>query len=142
MTADPDRDPEAPAAALPALPQGPLSTRLDRWLWAVRLTRTRALAVDACRAGHVRLNGDRAKASATVRPGDEVRLRLEGLERIVEVAHVLERRVGAPVAVRCYVDRTPAPPPPEHVAVAAVRERGAGRPTKRDRRELDRMRGR
>ncbi|NKY11106.1 RNA-binding S4 domain-containing protein [Cellulomonas hominis] len=120
----------------------PTSTRVDRWVWAVRLTKTRALAAAACRAGHVRVNGDRAKPATTVKVGDEVRVRGEGPERIVEVARVIERRVGAAPAAECYVDRTPAPPPPEQVAVAAVRERGAGRPTKRERREIDRLRGR
>lgn len=133
---------ESAPAALPGLPVGPPSTRVDRWVWAVRLTKTRALAAAACRAGHVRVNGDRAKPATTVRVGDEVRVRGEGPERIVEVAHVVERRVGPVPAAACYVDRTPPPPPPEHVAAAGVRERGAGRPTKRERRELDRLRGR
>jgi ribosome-associated heat shock protein Hsp15 len=124
------------------LPAGPSSTRVDRWVWAVRLTKTRALAAAACRAGHVRVNGDRAKPATSVKVGDEVRVRGEGPERIVEVAHVLERRVGAGPAATAYVDRTPAPPPPEQVAVAAQRDRGAGRPTKRERREIDRLRGR
>lgn len=138
-------DGAAPDSAAPAakpLPPGPPSTRVDRWVWAVRLTKTRAAAATACRAGHVRVNGERAKPATSVKVGDEVRVRGEGPERIVEVAHVLERRVGADVAVRCYVDRTPAPPPPSQVAVAAQRDRGAGRPTKRERREIDRLRGR
>ncbi|WP_203668833.1 RNA-binding S4 domain-containing protein [Cellulomonas pakistanensis] len=124
------------------MPPGPPSTRVDRWVWAVRLTKTRAAAATACRAGHVRVNGERAKPATSVKVGDEVRVRGEGPERIVEVAHVLERRVGAEPAARCYIDRTPAPPPPEQVAVAAQRDRGAGRPTKRERREIDRLRGR
>ena len=132
----------APAPAAKPLPAGPASTRVDRWVWAVRLTKTRAAAATACRAGHVRVNGERAKPATSVKVGDEVRVRGEGPERIVEVAHVLERRVGPEPAARCYVDRTPAPPPPEQVAVAAQRERGAGRPTKRERREIDRLRGR
>lgn len=136
-------DGPAPGAPAPKpLPAGPATTRVDRWVWAVRLTKTRALAAAACRAGHVRVNGERAKPATTVKVGDEVRVRGEGPERIVEVAHVLERRVGAEPAARCYVDRTPAPPPPEQVAVAARRDRGAGRPTKRERREIDRLRGR
>lgn len=146
MTADPGDAPAPPTSpatpARPVLPAGPSSTRVDRWVWAVRLTKTRALAAAACRAGHVRVNGDRAKPATSVKVGDEVRVRGEGPERIVEVAHVLERRVGAGPAATAYVDRTPAPPPPEQVAVAAQRDRGAGRPTKRERREIDRLRGR
>lgn len=134
--------PAAAPAAGPRLPDGLASTRVDRWVWAVRLTKTRALAAAACRAGHVRVNGDRAKPATTIRAGDEIRVRGDGPERVVEVARVIERRVGPVPAATCYVDRTPAPPPPEHVAVAARRERGAGRPTKRERRDIDRLRGR
>lgn len=121
------------------LPSGPDSTRVDRWLWAVRLTKTRADAAQACRGGHVRVNDRPAKAASTVKAGDEVRLRLHGTTRIVEVGHVLEKRVGAPIAVRCYVDNTPEAPPQSALPVMR-RDRGAGRPTKRDRRVLDRLR--
>lgn len=124
------------------VPAGPTSTRVDRWVWSVRLTKTRSAAAAACRAGHVRVNGDRAKPATLVTVGDEVRVRGDGPERIVVVRQVIERRVGAAVAVTCYRDDTPPPPPREHVAVAAQRERGAGRPTKRERREIDRLRGR
>ncbi|WP_448061344.1 RNA-binding S4 domain-containing protein [Cellulomonas hominis] len=123
-------------------PAAPTRTRVDRWVWAVRLTRTRAQAAAACRAGHVRVNGDRVKPASPVAVGDEVRVRGDGPERIVVVARVIERRVGPSVAVECFVDHTPPPPPREHVAVAAQRDRGAGRPTKRERREIDRLRGR
>ena len=114
------------------------STRLDRWLWAVRLTRTRPDAAAACRGGHVRVNDRPAKPSTTVSPGDEVRALVGNTTRIVEVTRVIQKRVGAADAVTCYLDRTP-PPPPTPVPVAA-RDRGAGRPTKRDRRILDRWR--
>ena len=114
------------------------STRLDRWLWAVRLTRIRPDAAAACRGGHVRVNDRPAKPSTTVSPGDEVRALVGNTTRIVEVTRVIQKRVGAADAVTCYLDRTP-PPPPTPVPVAA-RDRGAGRPTKRDRRILDRWR--
>ncbi|KUH39981.1 MULTISPECIES: RNA-binding S4 domain-containing protein [Streptomyces] len=121
--------------------QANAGVRVDSWIWAVRLTKTRSQAATACRAGHVRVNGDRAKPAQTVKPGDEVRVFHAGRERVVEVRRALAKRVGAPVAAEAYTDRTPAPPPREHVALAAVRERGAGRPTKRERRELDQLRG-
>ncbi|MCL3862443.1 RNA-binding S4 domain-containing protein [Actinotalea sp. K2] len=117
------------------------TTRVDRWVWAVRLFRTRSLAAAACRAGHVRVNGDRAKPAGHVKVGDEVRVRVGGTERIVVVARVVERRVGATVAVDCLVDRTPPPPPREERPAVPVRDRGAGRPTKRERREIERLRG-
>ncbi|HEY8719902.1 RNA-binding S4 domain-containing protein [Pengzhenrongella sp.] len=124
------------------IPSGPTSTRVDRWVWVVRMTRTRAQAAAACRAGHVRINGDRAKPATMVKVGDEIRLRVDGLERIVDVAKIIEKRVGATVAAECLVDRTPPPVPREHVALIAQRDRGAGRPTKRERREIDHLRGR
>ena len=115
------------------------STRLDRWLWAVRLTKTRPDAAAACRGGHVRVNGRPAKPSTTVSPGDEVRAVVGDRTRIVEVSRVIEKRVGAADAVTCYLDRTP-PPPSTPAVPVAIRDRGAGRPTKRDRRILDRWR--
>ena len=112
---------------------------MDAWLWAVRVYKTRTLATDACRAGHVRVNGDRAKAAQTVRPGDEVRVRIAGFDRILVVRQLLTKRVGAPLAALAAEDRTPVREP---VALLAVRDRGAGRPTKRERREIDHLRGR
>jgi ribosome-associated heat shock protein Hsp15 len=117
-------------------------TRVDAWLWAVRLFRTRSAAAAACRAGHVRVNGRPAKPATSVAIGDEVRARVGDRERIVEVARLISTRVGAPIAVECYVDHSPAPEPADSSAPTGRRERGAGRPTKRDRREIDRLRGR
>ncbi len=111
------------------------TTRVDRWLWAVRLAKTRADAAAACRGGHVRVNDQPAKPATAIRPGDTVRSRIHDIHRTVEVRTVIEKRVGAPVAVTCYVDHTP--PPPDEGPPVALRERGAGRPTKRDRRRLD-----
>jgi ribosome-associated heat shock protein Hsp15 len=116
--------------------------RVDAWLWAVRLYKTRSMATTACRAGHVRINGERAKAAQTVAPGDEVRVRDTGRERIVEVRRLIVKRVGAPVAAECLIDRTPPPPPRAEAPFIPIRDRGAGRPTKRERRDIDRLRGR
>ena len=118
------------------------STRVDSWIWSVRLLKTRSLAAAACRAGHVRVNGERVKPAHAVRPGDEVRLRHDGRERVVVVSRVISKRVRAPVAAECYVDNSPPPPPREAVAPVALRDRGTGRPTKRERRDLDRLLGR
>lgn len=117
------------------------TVRVDVWIWSVRLAKTRSTAAAACKAGHVRINGDRAKPAQPVNPGDEVRIRQEGRERIVKVTRLIRKRVGAPVAVECYTDHSPPPPPREAVAPAGIRDRGTGRPTKRDRREMDRLRG-
>jgi ribosome-associated heat shock protein Hsp15 len=118
------------------------STRVDRWVWAARLTRTRALAAAACRSGHVKVNGDRAKPATSVKVGDEVRVRSEGLERIVVITRIIDKRVGAAVAAECFVDHTPAPLPREEVPSVLQRDRGTGRPTKRERRLIDQLRGR
>jgi ribosome-associated heat shock protein Hsp15 len=120
----------------------PTTARVDSWIWAVRLIKSRSLATAACRAGHVRINGDKVKASQSVRVGDEVRVREAGFDRVVVVRRLLVKRVSAPVAVESYTDNTPPPPPREEVALAPVRDRGAGRPTKRERRELEKLRGR
>ena len=118
------------------------TARVDAWVWAVRLTKTRSAATAACKAGHVRVNGERAKPAQPVRVGDEVRLRTTELERTVTVARLVVKRVGAPVAADCLVDLTPPPPPKEQVPIVVIRDRGAGRPTKRERRDLERLRGR
>ncbi|PRY68554.1 heat shock protein Hsp15 [Glaciihabitans tibetensis] len=118
------------------------SARVDSWVWAVRLIKSRSLATAACRAGHVRVNGEKVKAAQPVRVGDEVRVREAGFDRIVTVKRILVKRVGAPVAAESYTDNTPPPPPREEVALAPMRDRGAGRPTKRERRDLEKLRGR
>lgn len=118
------------------------SVRVDAWLWAVRVYKTRSAATTACRAGHVRVNGERAKAAVQVKPGDELRVRIAGFDRILVVRETIAKRVGAPQAAAAAEDRTPPPPPRESVPFMPVRDRGAGRPTKRDRRDIDRLRGR
>jgi ribosome-associated heat shock protein Hsp15 len=115
---------------------------VDSWIWSVRLAKTRSAASGACRAGHVRVNGVRVKPAHSVRAGDEVRLRQDGRERVVVVARVIAKRAGAPVAAECYVDHSPPPPPREETVTVAARDRGAGRPTKRERRSIDKLLGR
>ncbi len=112
---------------------------MDRWLWSVRLAKTRADAATACRGGHVRINDRPAKPAATVQVGDRVRARVYDRNRIVEVTRVIEKRVGAPIAQECYIDHTPPEPSAAGQPLFAHRDRGAGRPTKRDRRMLDQL---
>ncbi|MFI6980445.1 RNA-binding S4 domain-containing protein [Embleya sp. NPDC050154] len=116
------------------------TVRVDSWIWSVRLTKTRSLAAAACKAGHVRVNGDKVKPAQSIRIGDEVRVRQNGHERIVVVKRIVRKRVGPPVAAECLIDNSPPPPPREEVVVVARRDRGAGRPTKRDRRVLEQFR--
>jgi ribosome-associated heat shock protein Hsp15 len=132
------------STASPSTPRKPTldSARVDSWLWAVRLFKTRSAATTFCRAGHVRVNGDRVKAAQSVRIGDEIRVRVANVDRIVVVAKIVVKRVGAPAAAECMIDLTPPPPPREEKPLAPTRDRGAGRPTKRERRVTDRLRGR
>ena len=118
------------------------TVRIDVWIWAVRLVKTRAAATDACRGGHVRLNGQPAKAAQPVRIGDEVRVRIHGFDRIVVVKQLLAKRVAAPAAAEAIEDRSPPRPTAIEAAQVPHRPRGAGRPSSRERREIDRLRGR
>lgn len=121
----------------------PGSVRLDAWIWSVRLAKTRSQAADACKGGHVRVNGEKVKPAQAVKVGDQVRVRRsDGWERVVTVTKLISKRVGPPAAAECYADQSPPPPPREFAGPTAVRDRGAGRPTKRDRREVDRLRNR
>jgi ribosome-associated heat shock protein Hsp15 len=115
------------------------STRVDVWLWAVRIYKTRSAATAACRGGHVRVNRGTAKASTHVKIGDRVEAFVER-PRILEVVAVIEKRVGAAVAATCLVDHSPPAPVIKREPRVFVRERGTGRPTKRERRKLDRLR--
>jgi ribosome-associated heat shock protein Hsp15 len=114
---------------------------VDSWIWSVRLAKTRSAAAAAIRGGHVRVNGVRVKPAHLVRPGDEVRVRQSDRERIVVVTRVITKRVGPPIATGCYVDNSPPPPSREMASPAGVRDRGAGRPTKRDRRSIEKLIG-
>lgn len=115
--------------------------RVDSWIWAVRLTKTRSQATTACRAGHVRVNDQTAKASVAVRAGDVVRVRLHGFDRVYRVVGLAARRGSATEAAKLYEDLTPPPPPRVERPLMPIRDPGAGRPSKRERRELDRLRG-
>jgi ribosome-associated heat shock protein Hsp15 len=118
------------------------SARVDRWLWSVRVFKTRSLATEACRGGHVAVNGGVTKPSTQVKVGDTVTVRFGGRDRVLEVARLVTSRMGAPIAAECFVDRSPPPPPPEMSAAGVIRDRSTGRPTKRDRRLTDRLRQR
>ncbi len=135
----------APSQALGGAPLAPPSVtapvRIDRWLWAARLFKTRSQASKACAAGHVRVNDQAVKAAKLVRPGDAVDAVTPGGRRLVDVVALADKRGPASVAQTLYHDRTP-PPPPREDDGFGTRDRGAGRPEKRDRRLLIRLRGR
>ena len=117
------------------------SIRIDRWLWAVRLFKTRSLSAKACIAGHVKIEGQTVKPAREVREGDVIHLRTGFTNRTVRVVAVLGQRVGPKAAAQFVDDQTP----PEEIARAreeALRNRplfppGSGRPTKKQRRQLE-----
>lgn len=144
MTSFTESSSTPPEEAPPPIPSGALApgntVRVDTWLWATRQVKSRSQATSAARAGHVKVNGETAKAAQKIRIDDEVRLRIEGFDRILRVTGLLVKRVGAPQARTCYEDLTP--PRPRLSIPVAMRKRGSGRPSKKERRELDRLRGR
>ena len=113
-------------------------TRIDRWLCAVRLVKTRPLATRLCEGGHVLVNGSTAKPSTKVRAGDRVEALIADRKRIVEVTLPIESRVGAPVAATCYVDHSPPVVPVAGPAMTPVP--WDRRTSKRLRREFERLR--
>ncbi|MDR0783831.1 MAG: RNA-binding S4 domain-containing protein [Propionibacteriaceae bacterium] len=115
--------------------------RIDTWLWVVRFFKSRSQATAACRAGKVRLNGTIAKASSLVKVDDRITWRDPLRPREVVVVALLPRRVGAPQAAEAYLDHSPPIPPKTEQGAVPQRDRGSGRPEKKDRRETDRLRG-
>jgi len=119
-------------------PQAIAETRIDRWLCAVRLVKTRPLATQLCEGGHVTVKGLPAKPSTKVRTGDRVEAFIADRRRIVEVVRPIESRVGAAIAETCYVDHSP--PVVTDAGPAVMPVRGEGRPSKRLRRDFERLR--
>ena len=109
----------------------------------MRIFKSRTLSATVCKQGHVRLDGKALKPSATVRVGDELEVRRNGYQMRYRVDALVEKRVGAPVAVTCYTDLTPEEELRKYDHLrqaergAEFRDRGTGRPTKRERRDID-----
>lgn len=116
--------------------------RIDKWLWAVRLFKTRSLAADACAAGKIKMDGESLKASYMLKAGQTIQVQKEGIRMIIKVVKLIEKRVGAPLAVQCYEDLTP-PEEKDKLKFPSVfyevRDRGIGRPTKKDRRAIEKF---
>jgi ribosome-associated heat shock protein Hsp15 len=121
------------------------SVRLDKWLWAMRIYKTRSDALEACRGSAVRLNGNPAKPAAKVRIGDVVVARNQSLRRTLKVLDLSEKRLSAARVAEFMEDQTP----PEDLEVARekranarlFKHEGGGRPTKKDRRTIERLLG-
>ncbi len=116
------------------------SVRIDRWLWAARMFKTRSQAAKACGEGQVKLNGEIAKAAKLVRAGDHLEVETPGGLRLLDILTLSDKRGSAAVARLLYDDKTPPAPPRSEPGF--VRPRGAGRPVKRERRALMRLRQR
>ena len=117
------------------------SVRIDKWLWAARVFKTRSVAATACDGGKVDVNDQSAKPAKALRPGDVIRVTLPlGRRRILKVAALGDRRGSATLARTLYEDLTPPEPPRPRWGRPPARLPGAGRPTKRERRAIDRLR--
>jgi len=117
------------------------SIRVDKWLWAARFFKTRSVAAAACSGGKVDVNDEAAKPAKPVRPGDLVRVTVPGGKRIARVLVLSDRRGGGAEARTLYEDLTPPTPPRLRRPPPPYRPPGSGRPTKRERRAIDRLRG-
>lgn len=123
----------------------PARVRLDKWLWAVRLFKTRSLATAACQAGHIKVAGQAVKPAREVRLGEVIHALAGSVQRTIRVVGLLDHRVGAPLVSQFLEDLTP----PEEYERARQEARSAppqfpkgwGRPTKKDRRQLDALFG-
>ena len=114
--------------------------RIDKWLWHARVLRTRSAAAELVTAGHVRLNSERVSASSRlVRTDDVITIALDRQVRILKVTGFAERRGNAEAGRALYADLTPLPSPAAESPRTATRDPGSGRPTKRDRRAIDRL---
>jgi ribosome-associated heat shock protein Hsp15 len=129
---------------LPAMPEKE-KLRIDKYLWAIRLFKTRSLATEACKAGRVKLDGNNIKPAHEVKVGETYQISKGPERKIVKVTGLLENRGDYQTAIQFYEDLTP---PAETHGFSSVfhasvlrRDRGAGRPTKRDRREIDDLQG-
>lgn len=121
----------------------PDKVRIDKWLWSARIFKTRTLATDVCKAGKVRVNDKSVKPSYLLQVGETIQVKKEGFNMQYKVLQLIEKRVGAPIAQTCYEDLTSQEELNKYAdwfvgkSRSEMREKGAGRPTKRERRQID-----
>ena len=117
--------------------------RVDKWLWAVRIYKTRSLATDACKSGKIKVNTEVVKPSREIKVDDVIDIRTGGFHKTIQVKGLLNNRVGAKLVEQYLNDLTPAEEleklKMQHNINSGYRDRGAGRPTKKDRRQLDNL---
>ena len=136
---DTEESDDEPPGAPPGPPPSLEPVRVDKWLWAARCFKTRTAASEACDGGHVKVNGTTARAAQKVRPGDEVEALSPAGRRVLRVRGTAERRGSPAVAASLFDDLKPIVREPRDPFFEV--ERGAGRPSKRDRRAIDRLKG-
>lgn len=119
-------------------------TRVDKWLWSVRVFKTRTLAIDACKSGKVKLfTGESLKPSYNISVNEIIQVKKNGFNLVFKVLKIIEKRVSASLAIECFEDLTPKEEMSKYKdwfvgkSMPEQREKGSGRPTKRDRREID-----
>lgn len=117
--------------------------RVDKWLWAVRIFKTRTMAGDACRAGKVKIQGQAVKPSRMLKIGEEIAVSIGPLNKTIQVIELIHNRVSAKLVPQSMLDLTPEEEYERikfmHEMKSGMRERGTGRPTKKDRRDLDKL---
>jgi ribosome-associated heat shock protein Hsp15 len=120
--------------------------RIDKWLWSIRIFKSRTLATDACKGGKVKVGNVSVKPSYQIAAGDVVVVKKNGFNFEFRAITLLEKRVGAPIAITCYEDVTPAAEKQKYAEwflnaspTTEKRERGSGRPTKKERRDIDEL---
>jgi len=117
------------------------SVRIDKYLWAIRQYKTRSKASEACKKGKVHINQEEAKPSKDVKVGDEVTIRIKSMHKTLKVIGLIEKRVSAAVAAENFEDLTPQEEYDKlkkiHELNSEWREKGAGRPTKKERRQIE-----
>lgn len=119
--------------------------RIDKWLWAIRIYKTRTLASDACKAGKVKINGKSVKPSYNLQVGETIHIQKGINKKIYKALNLIEKRVAASLAAEAYEDLSP-PEIQEKKTYSAFfhypgRDKGAGRPTKKERRDMDKWKG-
>ena len=117
--------------------------RIDKWLWSVRIFKSRSLATKMCKSGRIFIGDKKLKPSALITVDTEISVLKEGFNLTLKVLKLLDKRVGAPIAIECYENLTPIDELNKYKSWfigkgrAEFREKGTGRPTKKDRRELE-----
>ncbi|MEZ5006846.1 MAG: RNA-binding S4 domain-containing protein [Chitinophagales bacterium] len=122
----------------------PNKTRIDKWLWSVRIYKSRSVATEACKSGRVKVDAKSVKPSYTIEEGQTVTVNKKEKKWVVKCLNAIEKRVSAEIAQTCYEDFSPPEQPSNKLGAffyttSEMRDKGVGRPTKRERRVLDKF---